>query len=783
VLIYSKSEEEHREHLRQVLELLRKHKLYGKISKCEFGVKKTEFLGHMISKDGITACDDKVKAIREWPVPKKLTDLRKFLGLTSYYRRYVKNYAKITAPLTRLSKKDVPFVMGIKELEAFETLKKKMTAAPVLRVPDPKLPFIVTTDASDVAIGAVLEQEENGAVKPVAYHSKVLSPAERKWSTYEKEMFAIAEAIRVWDTLLRCVKFDVYTDHQPLKYFKTQKPRTRRMDNYIDLVAEYEFDVHYKPGRKNVVADALSRRTCEDVAAELMHISATPPDELMEQLRAGYGQDAFFSKVLAAFRGEGTPETSQQRKWRRQFRYVEEERLLYEVRAHTPRLCIPNAPGLRMALIWEHHDAPSGGHFGVERTVSRLKRLYWWPTVRKDVRRYVLSCDSCQRNKPSHHSPIGLLQPLPIPGGRWQDLSMDLITQLPFTARNKDAVFVVVDRMTKRMHCMATTTNASAPELARLFMEHVYKLHGMPRSIVCDRDPRFTSRFWSALCDVLEVRLRPSTAYHPESDGQTEKCNQVIEQALRHYVNHAQDDWDLWLPTVEFAYNDTEQESIKTTPFFCDLGMHPRKPEALSSNMDILEGTSNEALSQFVDRMQEILVETQTALADAQCRQKRYADIKRRKEEFKVGDRVWLSAANITTEADRARTTKKLGPRFYGPYRIVKKVSPVSYQLELPGTMRIHDVFHVSLLRRHQPEPEDMQGRAPHQPPPVVQDGVEEYEVEKILDERGTGKYRRYLVKWLGFDSSEATWQSEEDLANAPRILRHWKTGKGPTRS
>jgi deoxyuridine 5'-triphosphate nucleotidohydrolase len=775
ILVYSKSVDEHERHLELVLDLLRKHKLYGKLSKCEFGAAETEFLGHRVSKDGIKACDDKVKVMREWPVPKRLSELRSFTGLTSYYRRFIQGYAKIAAPLTELTKKDVPFVMGEKEIAAFNTLKEKMSTAPVLCIPDPSLPLIVTTDASDYAIGAVLEQKnQDNVVRPVAYHSRTLTNAERQWSTYEKEAYAMAEAVRVWDVMLRAVHFDLYTDHQPLKYFKTQKPRMRRMENYIDLLTEYDFDIHYKPGRKNVVADALSRRSREQATMELSHVeAASPPAELLEKLRQGYVEDPFFSQVLAAIRGEGNPESAQQRKWRRQFRYVEEERLLYEMRSLSPRLCIPDAPGLRVALIWEHHDAPASGHAGVEKTVSNVQHLYWWPTVRKDVKRYVLSCDSCQRNKPTHHHPIGLLQPLDIPGKRWEDLSMDLITQLPKSKRDKDAIFVVVDRMTKRMHCMPTTTNAGAPDLARLFVDEIFRLHGMPRSIVSDRDPRFTSRFWKALCNILQVRMRMSTAAHPQTDGQTEKCNQIIEHALRHYVNYAQDDWDLWLPTVEFAYNNTEQESIKMTPFYCDLGRHPRMPDALASTSDLWEGTDNEAMRRFAENMQDILVEAQAALAEAQRKQKWFADQRREDIEFEVGEDVLLSSANITTEADRGRPTRKLGPRFYGPYTIIKKVSKVSYQLDLPPTMRIHNVFHASQLRKYRKDP-GLQRETPQRPPPVIRDDNEEYEVEDILDMRGTGNQSRFLVKWAGYDVSEATWQSRDDLKNARRTLNRF---------
>jgi len=775
ILVYSRSEEEHRVHLKKVLELLRAHKLYAKMSKCEFGVPETEFLGHIVGAAGVRACHDKVKAMMDWPLPQNVTDIRQFTGLTSYYRRFVKDYAKIAGPLTDLVKKDVPFIMGDKERAAFEELKKRMTTAPVLRLPDPTRPFIVTTDASDKGIGAVLEQEEDGVKRVVAYMSKKLSPAEQKWSTYAKELFAFTEALDTWHVYLKDKPFDWYTDHQPLKYFKTQKPRLNRLRNYVDLTRDYEFETHYKPGRENVVADALSRRDRANV--ELAHVDAgqrQTPEEFLASVRSGYASDRYFKEVLAAIRGTSEATEKTQRKLRRMFHHREEENLIYYVNGNPPKLCIPSVPELRKRILDDHHDRPTAGHQGIAKTIASIKRLFYWPTITKDVRRYVLSCDPCQRNKPSHMLPVGLLQPLPVPGGRWQDLSMDFITQCPLTQRDNDMIFVVVDRMTKRAHFIATVTRTGAPELARLFIEHVFKLHGMPRSIVCDRDPRMTSRFWRALCEALGVNMRMSSAYHPQTDGQTENVNKTIEQMLTHYVNYARDDWDEWLPTLEFAYNDAHQDSIGMTPFYCDLGMHPRRPDILATQLDLLEGIDNEAVQRFTGRMQEILVEAQTALYDAQQRQKWFADQRREEIEFNIGDRVWLTAQDITTPVDRTHTARKLGPKFHGPFEIIEKRSAVSYRLRLPDTWRIHDWFHVSKLRAFRGQPPDLQRDIPDRPPPVIVDDEEEYEVEDIIEAKGSGRARKYLVKWRGYDISEATWERAENLANAPDILRRF---------
>jgi hypothetical protein len=774
ILIFCMSEEEHRDHVRQVLEILRKNKLYAKHSKCEFGVRQVEFLGHTVSGKGIYMCHDKLAAIRDWPLPRNLHEVRSFLGLTGYYRHFVQNYSRIAQPLTNLTRAETSFDMEGAPTAAFEDLKRRMMEAPILMIPDPKKPFMVTTDASDYAIGAVLEQMDDRKTRPCAYLSRTLTPAERKWPVYDKELYAIMEAIRVWDVWLRYAKFDIYTDHQPLRYLRQQTSLPKRQTRYLDVLANYEFDVHYKPGRKNVVADALSRRAPEKM--ELANVSSVVPDgELLERIRDGYPTDPFFSQVVAVLTGADGGSAPKANRWRRQFRRVAEDGLIYEIRSDKPRLCVPRTGDLRVVLIREHHDAPTAGHYGVERTVARLKRLYWWPTLRPDVQRYVLSCDACQRNKPRNRYPAGLLQPLPIPEGRWQDITMDLITQLAPTPRGFDAIFVVVDRLTKRAHFMATRTSASARDIARLFIDNIFKLHGMPQSIVSDRDPRFMSQFWTSLFDILGTQLRSSSAYHPQTDGQTERTNRTLETMLRHYVSFAQNDWDEWIPMLEFAYNDAEQESIRMSPFYCDLGQHPRRPDALARAFDIRGATNVAATEQFVERMRDILAEAQAAMEDAREKQKRNADQHRRLEEFEIGDMVWLSAENIGTEASRERPTRKFNALYYGPFKVTAKRSAVSYELELPNTWRIHNSFHVSLLKKFVPEPADMRGRAPDRPDPVIRDGHEEYEVEAILDARGTGESRQYLVKWKGWGYDDATWQTRDDLRNAPAMLRQFE--------
>lgn len=772
ILVYSETEEQHEENLKQVLELLRKNRLFAKKSKCEIGVREVEYLGHMVSEGCVKPVHDKLEAIRKWPLPKTVTEVQSFLGLANYYRRFIKNFAKIAGPLTQLTHKDRTFEMDDAAINAFEELKERLVNAPVLRLARPDLPYEVTTDASDYAIGAVLEQVENGVRRPVAYYSKTLNKSQRNWPAYDKELYAIMQATKQWRTYLAGQKFTIYTDHMPLKYLHTKEHLPHRHADYLDWLSMFDFDVQYKPGKANRVADALSRRIDMKELNAILRVEAD--DDFVNAIVNGYAQDRFFDGVRRFLRGEEV-DIANPRSKAKQFR-MDDRGIIYEMRRSEPRVCIPKGE-LRVRILQEMHDVPLAGHFGTEKTIARVQRQYWWPTVRRDVTKYVRSCLACQRNKPSQQAQAGLLQPLPVPDGRWSEVSMDFIGPLPETPRRNNAILVFVDRFTKRAHFAATRTDASALDTARLFLHNVVRLHGMPTSIISDRDRRFTSRFWQELMKLLDTNVKLTTAYHPQANGQAERTNRTLIQTLRFYVNHRQDDWDLHLDGAEYAYNDTEHESTHMTPFYADLGRHPRTPGILVVQHDPRMITNVEGSAEMVERLQEITAEVKAALGEAQLTQQHYANQKRRGETFEVGERVFLSTEHARTDADRARPSRKLLSKYSGPYTITEKISDVTYRLDLPPALRIHPVFHVSRLKRFHERPDELKpaGQDDTPPPPVIVDGHEEYEVEDILDKRRFGRQIKYLVKWAGYPAEESTWLSRAQLKNAPEILREFE--------
>jgi hypothetical protein len=403
------------------------------------------------------------------------------------------------------------------------------------------------------------------------------------------------------------------------------------------------------------------------------------------------------------------------------------------------------------------------------KTAHSLLRRVWWPRLKADVQAFIKVCDACQRHKASTQKPAGLLQSLPIPSRKWESVGIDFIVSLPCTEAGHDAIMVVIDRLSKLTHLIPTVTEATAPDVAELFVNHVVKLHGMPDTIVSDRDPKFTSVFWTTVCEMWGIQKAMSSAYHPQTDGQTERVNRVLEEYLRCYIGPSQTDWDKYLPMAEFAINDSFQTSIGMSPFYMTYGCHPSVPTRLAEpSQDNPDG------KKFAERVHAAVNRGEQMLQNAQQKQADQANKHRRDLEFEVGDKVLLSTANIVIKTPGKQ---KLLPRFIGPFEILKKVSRVAYKLKLPQEMsRVHPVFHVSLLKQYHSEGVGVVEPAA---PLYYDDGVPIYEVEELLAHRDRrlkgGKVKRsYLVKWKGYGPESNTWQPETDINDAA-LQEYWE--------
>jgi hypothetical protein len=690
ILIYSRTAEEHCSHLRQVLEVLREHRLYANLRKCTFAKPELSYLGHIITAEGIKVDPRKTAAVVKWPRPTSLGELRSFLGLATYFRKFISHFAQLAMPLHRLTRKAATWRWTPGCQKAFEEIKRALTEAPCLAFPDFTKPFEVHTDASLAGIGAVLYQDG----RPLAFESRRLIPAEVNYPTGEQELLAVVHALTVWRCYLEgALEFRVVTDHKAITYLDSLPQLSRRQTRWAEYLSRFHFRWQHQAGSKHVVADALSRTpvgadSVTVVAACCLGQEPGPFCLPMSSLRA----------VVCAVtrRGSGLPPPPALRGGRERARTWQDKFVEgYQVDAwfkdpshvaglithdgyllHEGRIAVPDAFGLRTHLLQELHDSLYVGHLGVKKTLKLVSRHYWWPTLAKDVEHYVLTCHMCQKIKARHMKPAGLLQPLGLPLVPWHTITMDFITQLPQTSSGKNAILVVVDKLTKMVHFMATVGRAPAEQTARLFVDHVWKLHGVPKVVVTDRDPLFTSAFTRALCEILGTKQAMSTAYHPQTDGQTERVNRILEDMLRAYVARSQQDWDEKLSCAEFAINNADQVSTGQSPFMLNYGHHPYLPTT------VLEQYRVPGATDFVQRMQRLIAEARREHRIATERQAKYANAKRRDVQYAVGDWVLLSAKNLRFNEG----TPKLLPRWVGPFQVTKRVGSQAYELNLPST-------------------------------------------------------------------------------------------------
>jgi hypothetical protein len=746
ICIYSKTPQEHLDHVRKVLTLLRQEKLIGKLSKCEFGISSMDFLGHIVSDQGIATDPEKIKSVQSWPTPQNATDVMRFLGLANFYRRFVRDFSKIAAPLTALTG-NVPFVWSPAAETAFQSLKTALTTAPILVLPDTSKPFILECDASKFAIGQVLCQGEGRDRRVIAYESRKMIPAEVNYPVHDQELLSVVHGLRKWRHYLHGGKVRVITDNWATKFLLTKPELNKRQAGWLDFIQEFNLEIVYRPGKDNTVADALSRRPDYTINAVY---TVSPPIDLLPAVQAASREDEQYSRLLHEVQSDS----------RSDFK-IRDSLLYKEEKPSPPRLYIPDC-SLRTELLKAAHDTPTSGHLGRDKTYELLSRTFYWPRMRKAVEEYVRSCPSCQVSKPSQRLPIGLLQPLDVPLRPWESVSVDFITHLPKTKLGHTSICVFVDRLTKMIIVEPTTDKVTAAEVATLYFRAVFRHHGIPTSLISDRDPKFTSEFWIELQRALQTHLNMSSSGHAQTDGQTERANRTLIEMLRAYIGPHNDDWDQHLVAAEFAYNNSVNASTGFTPFFLNYGQHPHTP--LSLSVPPLEAPSK-PVARFLSEIREHLSGARSAILKAQEVQAKYANEKRRDVSFKPGDLVLLSSKRLKIAlAENAK--EKFQPRYYGPYKVLKVVTPNTYKLDLPPTLKIRPVINAKYLKEYVDGAETFPDRPEYEPPPppdIIKE-EEHFQVEAFRGHKGTGSRLRLLVKWKGYPEAENIYRPIKTL-------------------
>ncbi|KAJ3495813.1 hypothetical protein NLJ89_g10573 [Agrocybe chaxingu] len=803
ILIFSQSQDEHDHHVKLVLDRLRNANLFANAKKCEFDKTEVEYLGYLIGADGIKMNPKKLATISEWPVPHTIHEVQSFLGFTNFYCRFVHRYASIALPLNKLTRKGVPFYFAEAERDAFEKLKRAFTSYPVLRHYDPSRPATLSTDASDFALSGVLQQpDDNGHLHPIAYHSRKLSPAEINYEIHDKELLAIIDSFRDMRAWLMgtAQPITVVCDHKNLEYFMSSHVLNRHQARWSMFLSEFDFRLDWAPGSKNV-ADAPSRRPDflpkkgDDVlefqrkalltplhterifpSDNLVSVSSLSTStvsalttlvidnsELLKCFKTAFQEDTEWREAM--LRGDTDFTAQDDMVFHKGRVYVPKSlrpEIIYSrhdcysvailvVRSQSTRSCTTiRGP----EIIYSRHDCVLGGHPGRTLTVNKIMRDYSWPGIYTYIRRYVAACDTCNRTKIPRHKPYGLLRPLDIPERPWKSISMDFVVKLP-KSHGYDSIFVVCDRFTRAAHFIPCLESLSAPDLAWIFIDRIFRYHGLPEAIVSDRGTQFISHFWKALTSQLQIDVRTSTAYHPRSDGLTERTNQTLETYLRAYCSYQQDDWVDYLPLAEFVFNNTENASTHQTPFFANYAYHPTFEPKLS------EDTSVPAASDLASRLQQIHEELRAELQYSQERQQKYFNQNvLPAPQYQPDQLVWLLRRNIRT----THPSLKLDHRRLGPYPIIREVGNQSYLLRLPSYLsRLHPVFHTSLLEPYN-DPSEFH---PHAEPEPFQLADPALSISNFLDCRKTGHRYEYLVKWIDQPDSENSWIPLSDIPSS----------------
>ncbi|GAU48777.1 hypothetical protein TSUD_406200 [Trifolium subterraneum] len=671
ILVYSKSEEEHKEHLRIVLQVLKEKKLYDTLSKCEFWLKEVSFLGHIISSGGIAVDPAKVDAVMKWGTPESVSEIRSFLGLAGYYR-------------------------------SFQELKKKLTTAPVLVLPDAKESFVVYCDASKLGLGGVLMQKG----KVVAYASRQLKVHEKNYPTHDLELAAVVFALKVWMHYLFGSRFEVFSDHKSLS--RKSLHMSSLMAKELELIEEFR-DL-------SLVCEVTSN------SVKLGMLKLTNP--FLEKIRECQKEDAkLMKRVALVIEGQENE-------------FKVDENGVVRFRG---RVCVPDVPELKKMIFDEGHKSGLSIHLGLVKMYQDLKKLFWWPRMKKEIAEYVYACLVCQKSKIEHQKPSGLLQPLFIPEWKWDSIAMDFVGGLPKTAKGNEVIWVVVDRLTKSAHFIAIKTGTLVPRLAEIYVEQIVRLHGIPFSIVSDRDPRFTSRFWESLQEALGTKLRLSSAYHPQMDGQSERTIQSLEDLLRACVLEQGESWDSCLPLIEFTYNNCFHSSIGMAPFEALYGRRCRTPLCwYESGENVVLGPN------IVQETTEKIRMIKEKMKAYQSRQKSYHDKKRKDIEFQEGDHVFLRVTS-TTGVGRALKSKKLTLKFIGPYQISERIGKVAYRIALPDNLTIETI------------PLRIEGR----------------EVKKLRNK----EIASVKVIWGGPAGENATWELESKMKSLIRTVAKTEQG------
>ena len=741
IIVVGRSFKDHLQNLSVVLQRLKDANLRLKPAKCSFCKTKVSYLGHIVSRHGVATDPEKTNKVSKWPTPTTISEVQKFLGLASYYRRFVKSYATIASPLHRLTERGRQFNWTSECATAFASLKQKLTNAPILAFPDFTQPFLLDTDASHFGIGAVLSQVIAGKEKVIAYASRTLSKAERKYCVTRKELLAMVIFIQHFRPYLLGRQFTLRTDHSALKWLQTLKEPEGQLARWLEQLQEYEFEIIHRPGKQHSNADALSRRPpcsqcnrddcaqsnpeCttgktqqqslkmnalqeEDTSAVITAESRstnTSCDEESDDMRVAQLSDDVLGSILRLKEINQQPEEAtlagmshEARQLHQQWaQLIVQDGVLYRKvenqDGHDFHLQLVVPRSRKESILQEAHGGSLSGHLGGNKTFKRIKERFYWPGYSHDTREWCRTCPNCAARKNPPQQRKGPLQNMRA-GYPMQTVATDIMGPFPCSKRGNKYILVASDYFTRWVEAYAIP-NQEAITVAKTLTDNMFCRFSLPSQLHSDMGAQFESELIKELCKTLQIRKTHTTPYHPQSDGLVERINRTIISMLATVVNDFGGEWEDHLPRVCFAYNTSQQESTGFTPFYLMFGRQARIPLDIMYQTPVTEARN---VSQYMWTLRKSLQDAYALARDnlqtASSRQKELYDGKIHGKPYKVGDLVWLH--NPAMPRGQAR---KLYCPWTGPYKVVKMLSTVVYRIQDTRGRRRRKVIHFNRLK------------------------------------------------------------------------------------
>lgn len=690
LVVVSKTFSEHLQLLKEVFNRLRHAGLILNPDKCHFCKKQLKYLGHVINEKGIHTDPDKIRAIQEFPTPKNVRQIRSFLGLSSWYRRFVPNYAQKSSSLTKLLRKHQRWEWKESQEKAFKRLKDSLTTAPILTCPDFNIPFVVQVDASQNGLGASLTQNIDRSERVIAYASRLLSDREQNFSVTEKECLALVWAVKKFRPYLEGYSFTAITDHQALRWLMTLEKPTGRLARWVLELQQFQFTVQYRKGTLNRVADALSRNPATDTST----INSGDPEclvtvnkpELTTAKKASLQDNPVNDNLESDWHAKKLNQVIQRPTYFKNYE-VRGESLYrkFNIRKQTAdttlqwKLCVPKEQV--KTVLYENHDSPTAGHLGIHKTISKIQDRYYWPGWRKDVKNYVRCCDKCQRHKVEQKKAYGKMY-FRKPVGPWFKVTSDIMGPLPRTRKGNRYVIVFQDTFTKWVE-LAPLKSATAHSVANKLVDLVLLRHGTPEVLLTDNGTQYVSRIFTKLADEWGFSHEFTAPYSPQANP-TERANRVIKTMISQYVADDHRSWDLYLDEFRFALNTTIQESTNFTAAMLNYGRELKVPKCtygpLMEERENRQETITELHNERLRKLLKLRETCKSNLETAFKRQAKYYNLRRRESPFREGQLVLRRSHTLSSAVDYI--AGKLAPKFDGPYIVQERIGANIYQLK-----------------------------------------------------------------------------------------------------